>query len=89
MGRISVQPDVPRAAKRRANYLARKHLRHDKPCEKCGTKPAHRHHEDYSKPLEIMWLCVKCHGLHHSQFEGKPAPDPIADIRLVMSRLRP
>jgi len=32
-------------------------------CEKCNGK--HRltaHHEDYSKPLEVIWLCYECHG---------------------------
>lgn len=35
-------------------------------CDDCGKmcKP-HGHHEDYNKPLEVNWLCVKCHGLRH------------------------
>jgi hypothetical protein len=31
-------------------------------CQICGGK-AHAHHEDYSKPLEITWLCPT----HHSE----------------------
>ena len=33
-------------------------------CQKCGKKNCRleRHHEDYSKPLEIIWLCCDCHG---------------------------
>ena len=29
-------------------------------CKECG-KPAQMHHEDYSKPLEVTWLCRRCH----------------------------
>lgn len=32
-----------------------------KSCEVCGVKNVHAHHEDYSKPLEVRWLCP----LHH------------------------
>ena len=33
-------------------------------CEICGrTIKVQAHHEDYSKPLEIVWLCSKCHRL--------------------------
>jgi hypothetical protein len=36
------------------------------PCEVCGsTKSIHGHHDDYSKPLEVRWLCAVHHGSHH------------------------
>lgn len=35
------------------------------PCA-CGAEKAQAHHADYSKPLEVTWLCSKCHGLAHS-----------------------
>ena len=31
------------------------------PCEVCGNEESQAHHEDYSKPLEVQWLCRSCH----------------------------
>jgi|SRR5882724_9228364 len=32
-----------------------------KPCEVCDGTPADAHHENYSKALDIRWLCRRCH----------------------------
>ena len=31
------------------------------PCEECGETNVQAHHTDYSKKLEVVWLCVKHH----------------------------
>lgn len=36
-------------------------------CEKCGNKKSQAHHEDYSKPLEVRWLCRSCHIIEHGK----------------------
>lgn len=35
------------------------------PCEKCGDPEAEMHHEDYSKPLVVRWMCRECHLTEH------------------------
>ena len=37
------------------------------PCEVCGDENSHGHHEDYSKPLEVRWLCLKHHFGEHKK----------------------
>ena len=37
------------------------------PCVICGNKKSEGHHEDYSKPLEVIWLCR----LHHAELHRK------------------
>jgi len=34
-------------------------------CIVCGHWDVQAHHIDYSKPLEIRWLCKACHRLEH------------------------
>lgn len=38
------------------------------PCEICGDTAVQAHHDDYSKPLDVRWLCRSHHvGLHKAQ----------------------
>jgi hypothetical protein len=35
-------------------------------CQKCGEETnLHGHHIDYYMPLNVVWLCNKCHGVVH------------------------
>jgi hypothetical protein len=39
------------------------------PCALCGTtQHIHGHHKNYAEPLNVMWLCAKCHSRVHSIF---------------------
>lgn len=42
-------------------------LKRPEACSACGQKASriHGHHHDYSKPLEVQWLCPRCHKLAH------------------------
>ena len=52
-------------AKEAVNYAKRTGLLKAKPCEVCGEDTAQAHHRDYSKPLEVQWLCTIHHGEAH------------------------
>lgn len=41
-------------------------------CSSCGIEcNPHGHHDDYSKPLDVRWLCVKCHTDFHNTVREK------------------
>lgn len=43
-----------------ANVYLRRGTLKKQPC-KCGNPNSQMHHEDYSKPLEVIWVCRPCH----------------------------
>lgn len=53
-----------------AVYRAIKKGRMSRPsdCPECGGSefPIHAHHADYSKPLDVQWVCAPCHGAIHA-----------------------
>lgn len=39
------------------------------PCEVCGNEKSEAHHTDYSKPLDVRWLCRVHHMMEHGAYE--------------------
>lgn len=57
--------------KRKANNKTTNAIRSGKlirlPCEICGYEKSEAHHDDYTKPLDVRWLCRKHHLEHHGK----------------------
>jgi hypothetical protein len=58
-----------------ASYTVHNAIRDGKikrePCAVCGDVKVHAHHFDYSRPLDVVWLCA----LHHMQVHHAKEPD--------------
>lgn len=54
----------------------RRNLLQPQACQRCGsTKNLLAHHEDYNKPLSVIWLCNGCHQqLHNGYWNLKELP---------------
>jgi hypothetical protein len=43
-------------------------------CERCASQTKRAldgHHEDYSRPLDVVWLCRACHKARHREIEAE------------------
>jgi hypothetical protein len=50
-----------------SNALAKGKISKDEICTICKTEcKLQAHHEDYSKPLDVIWVCVDCHAKIHT-----------------------
>lgn len=60
-------PEKHKARMELRNAIRRREVIKPKICSKCGAEPGRieGHHEDYSKPLDVIWLCTKCHRKLH------------------------
>lgn len=65
MRRYSKEQTVREPEKKRARRVISNGIRDGRivrqPCQFCGNEKSQAHHEDYSKPLEVIWACFKCH----------------------------
>ena len=76
----------PETARRRLNLAVQSGaLVRPETCERCGVAPGpasdgragiQGHHHDYSKPLDVEWICAKCHRAETPLPETMGAPTP-------------
>jgi hypothetical protein len=48
-------------------------------CLICGSEKVNAHHEDYAKPLSVVWLCTLCHNRYHRGLLAKSECKKIID----------
>ena len=57
-------------ARHRSPYHLRVGNIQKKPCEICGSmENLEAHHDDYSKPLQVRWLCRRHHKQLHKELK--------------------
>lgn len=64
-----VSPNTKRkqSARAAANMAVKRGKLKRQPCSICGEKISEKHHHDYSKPLDVTWLCRACHMAEHKR----------------------
>lgn len=71
-----------------AHKIATKAIRQGRlvrqPCIICGDPESDGHHEDYSKPLEVIWLCRG----HHIRLHRNGSPFWAVAPQWIRARLR-
>lgn len=66
---LSAEQKARANARSYAGVYKRKGKIKQQPCESCGSEDSEMHHDDYSKPLDVKFLCRPCHmGLHKRMF---------------------
>lgn len=63
-------PEKVRAHRQLAQAIVRGDVVRPARCKYGKPKPE-AHHPDYSKPLQVEWLCRRCHMYHHRNPKGR------------------
>ena len=77
-------PKIQRQAYAKLQNAKRRGFIIPQPCEVCGSvKQVEAHHKDYSKPLEVNWLCH----IHHKLTHGRPILQQSRDSKPSLQKL--
>lgn len=73
---------IEKSGQAHANSLVSSALRQKRlkklPCQICGNTRAEAHHPDYSRPLEVVWLCRVHHcAVHHGEIDVSSLPERV------------
>lgn len=67
-GRKKYKPDPAKeVARYTLRYAVKKGTVQKLPCRVCGKHNSQGHHEDYTKPLDVTWLCQQHHSDRHRE----------------------
>lgn len=64
---LTEQQKFKNNVRRKTNMRIERGLILKYPCETCGNIESEAHHDDYTKPYDIRWLCRQHHLQHHKE----------------------
>lgn len=69
-----------REARKLLNYAVRSGKVERPPkCQECDSRGLiHGHHEDYDRPLDVLWLCPECHGIAHRRINDRASAEEVS-----------
>jgi hypothetical protein len=72
-----ITPPATRAHKKIQYRITNGKIKKPEICFRCKQKSMRldAHHEDYNKPLNVIWLCPQCHRDIHNKKELKELPE--------------
>lgn len=88
--RMDITPRMKFAARAALSKAIRDGVLIRQNCIRCDNPKADGHHPDYTKPLEVIWLCSQCHAREHQllRLQQRPAKEPKPKPKIRQARPR-